>query len=95
MQAKTLPVRNIIRQAIAQVGATESFSKHTYTEKTTPKYPNRRSVVFSTFSGINGRVNAEAVAKKTKAILAKNGYTNRVTVTACTGFYVRVIADIS
>jgi hypothetical protein len=89
MQANTKQVRAIMRNAIAQCNAGDWRFRNTWTEKTTHKFPARRSVVFSVtiFEGA-------AVLAAVKAEFAKLGYTNKVKTTG-DGYYLRCIADLA
>lgn len=92
MIASTITARNIIRSVISD--KLFHIDKHTYTDKTSIKDANRRSVCFKSFSPI---LYKNELIEKINSEFAKYGYTNKVTITR-KGYspyeYIRVIAYI-
>lgn len=76
MFASTIVSRNIIRSNIAKFGI--SFDKHTYTEKTTPNDPLRRSIVFKVRTTPS---EAFKIASSINQEFLSRGFSNSVKVT--------------
>jgi phage-related baseplate assembly protein len=91
MQANTLQVRKVMRNAVNQLNVRPVT--HSYTEKTSANFPARRSVVY-----IIANSTAESVLAKVQAEFNVLGYSNTATLTgtvygSCA--YLRCIADIA
>jgi len=92
MQANTMQVRKVMKQAIAAHGAAEyayGCKVGSYTEKTAKKVPARRSVVYT----IN-MLRASSVLEQVQNDFNALGYSNTVKLTG-SGQYLRCIADIA
>jgi len=92
MYANTIVARNIIRFALSSNSI--NIDKHSYTDKTSIEYPNRRSVVFKSFNPI---INKAELIDNINSEFSKYGYNNKVIITRKSYSpyeYIRVIAYI-